>query len=123
MAKNTSTTPAPESAEPTTPAKKAAKGKFAGNRHNVRKRVVTMRTKKLMSWADIAAELEVAPRTARRIFQEAMGEHQHHDHLPGKGGRFPTTAVPADPKAVVLPGNGAINTWVKVVSDATMAEG
>lgn len=86
------------------------------NRHNARKRVVTMRTKKLMSWAAIAAELEVAPRTARRLFQEAMGEHTHHDHLPNKGGRFPTTAVPADPKLVVLPGDGSVNEWHKVVA-------
>jgi hypothetical protein len=98
--------------------KAKANTKFAGQRHNVRKRVVTMRTRKLMSWAAIAAELEVAPRTARRIFQEAKGEHTHHDHLPNKGGRFPTTATPADPALVVLPGDGTINEWVKVGTPA-----
>ena len=82
-------------------------------RANISKQVVQMRTRKLMSWAAIGAEFGVAPRTARRLFQEAKGDHQHHDHLPNKGGRFPTTAVPAEQGKVRLAGNGAINTWVR----------
>lgn len=83
-----------------------------GQRHNLRKRVVKLRTKELLSWAEIGNQLGVAPRTVRRLFQEQVGAHQHHDHLPNKGGRFPTTAVPADTKAVVLTGDGTVNTWV-----------
>lgn len=111
MAKNTETPKANKNA------------KFAGQRHNVRKRVVSMRTKKLMSWADIAAELEVAPRTARRIFQEAKGEHQHHDHLPNKGGRFPTTSHLVDAEAKpVLVGDGSINAWTRPVRGEATTE-
>jgi hypothetical protein len=84
----------------------------ANQRKNISKRVVTMRTRKLMSWAAIGAEIGCAPRTARKLFQEARGEHQHHDHLPNKGGRFPTTSylLSAD-TAPVLPGNGSNNEW------------
>ncbi len=99
----------------------ASNAKFNGNRHNVRSKIVRMRTKDLMSWAAIAAELEIAPRTARRIFQEKVGEGQHHDHLPSKGGRFPagkfvneefivwttTAEVP------FLDGTGHVNDWFK----------
>lgn len=94
-----------------------------GNRNNLRKRVVRMRTKELMSWAAIGNELGVAPRTVRRLFQEQVGEHQHHDHLPNKGGRFPTTAVPADPKAVVLSGqSGKVNKWVPLKGEEPTEE-
>lgn len=98
-----------------------------GRRHNTTRSIVSMRTKKLMSWRDIAAKLDIAPRTARRLFQEAMGEHQHHDHLPGKGGRFPagqynpkdetvTTWLPDldEGEAPVLEGDGSVSKWYKV---------
>lgn len=49
--------------------------------------VVRLRTKQEMSWAQIAEKLEIAPRTARRLFDEKMGAGAHHGLLPGKGGR------------------------------------
>lgn len=77
----------------TTAARKAGNRKFAtktGSRNaTILKRVVTMRGKN-NSWATIAAALEIAPRTARRIYDEAAGEKgAHHGLLPGKGGRRP----------------------------------
>lgn len=84
--------------------------KLGSNRHNVARKIVRLRTKELMSWADIAAMLEISPKLARKLFQERTGEHQHHDHLPAKGGRFPaqwttTAEVP------YLAGDGSINSW------------
>lgn len=75
---------------------------FGTTRYNVRRKIVRMRTKDEMSWAAIAEELEMAPRTARRLFQEHVGEGQHHDHLEGKGGRFPAGTVNKD---------GKVTTW------------
>lgn len=49
--------------------------------------VVRLRDKQEMSWAQIAAKLDIAPRTARRLYDEKMGEGAHHGLLPGKGGR------------------------------------
>jgi hypothetical protein len=51
------------------------------------KAVVTMRTKQSKSWAQIATAKGVAPRTARRLFDEVKGEGAHHGLLAGKGGR------------------------------------
>jgi predicted DNA-binding transcriptional regulator YafY len=51
------------------------------------KKVTQMRDTKKMSWAQIAAALEVAPRTARRMYDELNGEGAHHGLLEGKGGR------------------------------------
>lgn len=51
------------------------------------KSIVSMRDKKQMSWAQIAATKGVAPRTARRLYNEVKGEGAHHGLLPGKGGR------------------------------------
>jgi hypothetical protein len=95
--------------------------KFGSNRSNVRRKVYRMRTKNLMSWQAIAAELEIAPRTARKLFQEQAGEHQHHDHLPNRGGRFPSGQYTKDETVVVwtpeeaayLAGDGSHNTWHK----------
>jgi hypothetical protein len=86
--------------------------KFDKNRHNVAKKVVRLRTKDLLSWADIAAIIESSPRTARKLFQEARGEGQHFDHIPNRGGRWPsdwgtTAEVP------YLPGTGENNDWDK----------
>jgi hypothetical protein len=92
--------------------KMAANKKFGKNRFNTTRKVVRMRTKNLMSWAAIAAELEIAPRTARRLFQERSGAHQHHDHLPAKGGRFPAQWTTVE--TPVLPGNGSYNSWEKM---------
>lgn len=52
-----------------------------------RKFVVTQRDTKKLSWADIAEVLGVAPRTARRMYDEVKGEGAHHGLLEGKGGR------------------------------------
>ena len=60
---------------------------------NVLKQVVNLRDKKEMSWAAIAAELDIAPRTARRLYQEKNGVGSHHGLLPGKGGRRPVVAA------------------------------
>lgn len=95
--------------------------KFGSQRHNIRRKVVRMRLKDLMSWQAIAAELDIAPRTARKLFQEAEGEGQHHDHIPGKGGRFPAGKVLKDDTVVTylpvdgayLPGDGSHNVWNK----------
>jgi hypothetical protein len=57
--------------------------------------VVRLRDKGEMSWAGIAAKLEIAPRTARRLYDEKMGEGAHHGLLPGKGGRRPVEAATA----------------------------
>lgn len=54
---------------------------------NVKRKVVSMRVKQELSWAKIAAALEIAPRTARKIFDEAQGEGAHFDHRPLPGGR------------------------------------
>lgn len=100
--------------------------KFEGaKRTAVTKKVADLRLKKFMSWKAIAAELEVAPRTARRLFQERLGEHQHHDHLPSKGGRYPSGQftgesivmwVPdiAEDQVPVLDHTHTVSTWVKL---------
>jgi hypothetical protein len=88
--------------------------KFGKNRHNVGRKVVRLRTKDLLSWASIAAMLEISPRTARKLFQERVGEHQHHDHLPSRGGRFPNWWV-TTAEQPVLPGDGTVNEWEKVL--------
>lgn len=95
--------------------------KFGSNRHNISRKVYRLRTKELMSWASIAAELDIAPRTARKLFQERAGVHQHHDHLPGKGGRFPAGQVTEDAVVVWTPeeeaylaGDGSHNPWNKL---------
>jgi DNA invertase Pin-like site-specific DNA recombinase len=74
-----------------TTAKPNANRKFAtkeGLRNkSVAKRVVALRNKG-ESWAAIAATLEIAPRTVRRIFDEQEGEGAHFaSRIPGKGGR------------------------------------
>lgn len=61
--------------------------KFGAQRGNVRSKIVRMRTKDQMSWVDIAGELNIAPRTARRLFDEKMGDGAHFGLLDGKGGR------------------------------------
>lgn len=53
----------------------------------VQAKVVSMRDKKNLSWAVIAEALDIAPRTARRIYDEKKGAGAHHGLLPGKGGR------------------------------------
>lgn len=61
--------------------------KFGGQRQNIRRKVVSLRDSKKLSWASIAAEIGVAPRTARRLYNEVKGEGAHHGLLEGKGGR------------------------------------
>lgn len=61
--------------------------KFGSQRHNVRRKVVSLRTKG-MAWREIAQQLEIAPRTVRRLFDEAKGEGAHFEsRVAGKGGR------------------------------------
>lgn len=71
----------------TTTTRKPANRKFGRNRFNTARKVTRMRNKDQMSWAEIGKALEIAPRTARRLFQEANGVGSHHGLLPGKGGR------------------------------------
>ena len=78
-----------------TTTKSTGNKKFGSQRGNKRAQVVRMRTKGQMSWAAIAAELDIAPRTARRLFQEKQGVGTHHGLLPGKGGRRPVQEVAA----------------------------
>lgn len=60
----------------------------AGTRQaKVMDRVVRLRDKNELSWVTIATELDIAPRTARRIYDERKGAGAHHGLLPGKGGR------------------------------------
>lgn len=56
-------------------------------RHNARRKVVSLRDKHQQSWAEIGEALDIAPRTVRRLYDEAKGEGAHHHYLPGKGGR------------------------------------
>lgn len=94
--------------------------KFGSQRHNMAKKVYRLRTKKLLSWVDIGAEMDITPRMANRLFQEVAGKHQHHDHLPGKGGRFPSgrfgeesTVVWVPQEGRYLSGDGTHNEWNK----------
>lgn len=75
-----------------TTTKNTGNKKFGAQRNNKRRSVVSMRDKRQMSWAAIAETLEVAPRTARRLYQEQKGTGTHHGLLPGKGGRRPVAA-------------------------------
>lgn len=66
----------------------------AGERQaKVLKQVTALRDSKGMSWAAIAKQLEVSPRTVRRIYDEANGEDAHFaSRIEGKGGRTRQTA-------------------------------
>lgn len=69
-------------------APKVGNQKFTGNvRNNKRRTVVSLRDKKNLSWAQIGQQIGVAPRTVRRMYDEAKGEGAHYGLLPGKGGR------------------------------------
>lgn len=81
-------------------------------RYNVSRKIVRLRTKDGLSWATIADMLDISPRTARKLFQERIGEGQHFDHLPNKGGRFPAAWTTTE--APVLPLDGSVNEWFKV---------
>lgn len=54
---------------------------------------VTQMRKAGQSWATIAAKLDIAPRTARRLYDEKNGAGSHHGLLPGKGGRTVANAA------------------------------
>lgn len=82
-ARKATTKPAAKKAAP---AKATAKRVVGKDRTAAAKKVVALRNKK-MSWGQIAAELKVAPRTTRRLYDEVKGEGAHHGLLPGKGGR------------------------------------
>lgn len=51
-------------------------------------KIARMRNKDGMSWAAIGTELNIAPRTVRRIFDEKFGKGAHFEsRVEGKGGR------------------------------------
>lgn len=52
-------------------------------------RVVRMRDKRHLSWAQIGDEIDHSAATARRLYDEAKGDGAHVGLLPGKGGRLP----------------------------------
>lgn len=57
------------------------------------KKVVSLRDNKGLAWRAIAEQLEVAPRTVRRIYDEVKGEGAHFaSRLEGKGGRTQAAA-------------------------------
>jgi len=95
---------------------------FGSKRTQMAKKVYRLRTKKLMSWVAIGEEMEITPRMANRLFQEVAGKHQQHDHLPGKGGRFPSGRYIDEDKSIVyvpvegayLAGDGTHNAWDKI---------
>ena len=66
-------------------------------RKAVQTKVVNLRDKKQLAWAVIGQEVGVAPRTARRLYDEVKGAGAHVGLLPGKGGRRPVVKV--QPKA------------------------
>lgn len=69
------------------PAKATAKRVVGKDRTTAAKTVVNLRDKKHLSWGQIAVQLNVAPRTTRRMYDEVKGAGAHHGLLPGKGGR------------------------------------
>lgn len=84
------------------PATKPANRKFGSQRNNVRRTIVARRNKG-QAWRVIAADLGIAPRTVRRLFDEAKGTGAHFDAKIGKGGRTRTvTLAEANPEGVVL---------------------
>lgn len=88
--KATTTTKASAKAKATTKAKATPKAKATRTtgpaRTKLAKQVVTLRGKN-QSWATIGEAIGMAPRSARRLFDEVKGEGAHHGLLPGKGGR------------------------------------
>lgn len=112
MATNASATPAGRNPKVgpvmATKATKVTSAPAPAPRASISAQVVEMRNVQLLSWAQIGQALGFAPRTARRLYQESAGAHQHHGLLPGKGGRLPKGFVTATPSALVAPGSG---TW------------
>lgn len=82
-----------DSARRTTKATPKVKGKFA-KRGTIVTKVVRLRDKNHQSWATIGAEVDCAPRTARRLYDESKGTGAHHGLLPGKGGRSVAKPTP-----------------------------
>lgn len=101
---------------------KSSNRKFGSQRHNVARKVVRLRTKELLSWQAIAAMLEISPKLARKLFQERVGEHQHHDHIAGRGGRFPQQWDTAA-EVPYLTGDGNVNEWHRVAGSDLLEEG
>lgn len=91
QARATKRSTAKPKAKVTTKAKAVSpNAKFGGKRTQVRTKVVSLRDKQHKSWADIGESVGVAPRTARRLYDEGKGKPgAHHGLLPGKGGRKP----------------------------------
>lgn len=82
-------------------------------------KVVQMRTVDLMTWRQIGDAFGVSPATARALFNEGVGgKGQHHDRLPGKGGRTAQGVRTSNKKATgVLAGDGTYSKWVPVKAD------
>lgn len=84
-----------ENTEETAVAKRVLATKTGKRVPQAKAKIVRMRTKSEMSWAAIGDELGIAPRTVRRIFDEAQGPEAHFaSRLPGKGGRTRATEAP-----------------------------
>lgn len=69
------------------------------DRVRLAQRVVKARDKQHKSWLRIAADYNVSPGTARRLYDEVQGAGAHVGLLPGKGGRLPAKPVKAKAKA------------------------
>lgn len=57
-------------------------------------KVVRLRNKQGLSWAEIGEAIEHSAGTARRLYDFQEGEGAHVGLLPGKGGRLPARPAP-----------------------------
>lgn len=88
--------------------RKATTPAAPASRESVVAQVVAMRNDQLLSWAAIGKVIGTAPRTVRRMYQEAQGAHSHHGLLPGKGGRLPAGFVTTGSPTLAA---GTVPTW------------
>lgn len=84
-------------------------------------KVTNLRDKKQQAWAEIGAQLGIAPRTARRVYDELNGAGAHHGLLDGKGGRRPVVKPEAKP-AAKKPAAKKATTTVAKKAQATKAK-
>lgn len=78
-------------------------------------RVVRARDKQHKSWLRIAADYEVSPGTARRLYDEVQGQGAHVGLLPGKGGRHPLVK----PKAKAAPKSSKAKAATKATAKSS----
>lgn len=69
------------------PANKKFATKTGKRDPNVRRKVVSQRDKQNRSWRAIGADLGIAPRTVRAIYDEVKGAGAHFESRPLPGGR------------------------------------